>query len=247
MRNGLLEIYMMIVSLNTVERYRSRSWVIALQLLCNLWHAWIDLKQCFGDTYNRCCYTSQNQNMESAQCITTPYTITLTKMEDFLRLEKVLRHLLQCQGPTCSFLQSADYVLLKLAATYALRGSVDTTPPPKPVYIPQSTLSIHLMEDKHTIVIREHAAVVGHMQSSNTQTKKRKFKATKAKPDANDDVDPPSEGEGEVVFQTTIPNNCDDSSRDIESQNDLKYVSGLENNFMLAKKQAALVIPGRRL
>jgi hypothetical protein len=167
-------------------------------------------------------------------------------MEDFLRLEKVLRHLLQCQGPTCSFLQSADYVLLKLAATYALRGSVDTTPPPKPVYIPQSTLSIHLMEDKHTIVIREHAAVVDHMQSSNAQTKKRKFKATKAKPDANDDVDSPPEGE--VFFQTTIPNNCDES-RDIESQNDLKYVSGLENNFMLAKKQAALAIPvsGRRL
>jgi hypothetical protein len=157
--------------------------------------------------------------------ITTPFSITLTKMGDFLKLEKVLRYLLQCQGKTCSFLQSADYVSIKLAATHALRGCIDKNPPPKIVYIPQSTLMIHLLDDKSTIIIREQA-LCGLIKPSSSapSTKKRKLRATKSTVQNDDDDD-------ELI------NHCEDD-RHMEGPNDLKHVSSLETKFMLAKQRS---------
>ena len=49
-----------------------------------------------------------------------PYTLTLSRYADFMKLEADLRTLLQCQSQQCAFLQSAAYVDLKLQMIHAL-------------------------------------------------------------------------------------------------------------------------------
>jgi hypothetical protein len=49
-----------------------------------------------------------------------PCTVQIASYADLLVLERVIRELLQCQGPTCSFLQSAEYKRLKFTITRAM-------------------------------------------------------------------------------------------------------------------------------
>ena len=49
-----------------------------------------------------------------------PCTVALTSYTDLLTLERVIRERLQCHGPMCSFLQSAEYKRMKFAITRAL-------------------------------------------------------------------------------------------------------------------------------
>jgi hypothetical protein len=153
--------------------------------------------------------------------ITTPFTITLTQMGDFLRLEKVLRHLLQCHGTTCSFLQSADYVSIKIAAAHALRGSLGLIYPPTTVYIPQSKLIMSLTDNNTTIVVRESDLEPIKTSQIVPKTKKRKCKhGDSEKKEAENDEEDKQEDFGDVVM---------------ESSGNLQDISVLESNFIKAK------------
>jgi len=76
------------------------------------------------------------------------FSITITKASDFLRLEHVIRQLLQCSSRTCSFFQSAAYIQLRLTI---LRGSA----PPAAQRLPIATspFMLELLDDGCTLTI----------------------------------------------------------------------------------------------
>ncbi len=143
---------------------------------------------------------------------TLPYMICLKSSGDFLKLEKFLRHQLQCQGPTCSFLQSADYAAVKIAVTHALRGriSVDIAVP-QIVCIPNSSLILCLMDNHTTIMIREQVTSVPKNVLSPSEKKKRKCRA---------DEEENNEEEENVGEESTAGSSLD--------------LSGLESKFVSA-------------
>ena len=89
--------------------------------------------------------------------LTLPRIFSITKASDFLKIEKVLRFVLQCHGPTCSFLQSADYVDIRIAAIHAIHGIKCTDKPLlcKNIHIPNSSLVLYLLDDHKTIILKD--------------------------------------------------------------------------------------------
>ena len=107
--------------------------------------------------------------------LTLPYLICLKTSGDFLKLEKFLRHQLQCQGSTCSFLQSADYAAVKIAVTHTFHGRVSVgISVPQIVCIPNSSLILCLMDNHSTIMVREQVTSVVPITVSVPGKKKRK-------------------------------------------------------------------------
>jgi hypothetical protein len=105
---------------------------------------------------------------------TLPYLICLKNTGDFLKLEKFLRHQLQCQGSTCSFLQSAEYAAIKIAATHALRGRVSfDIAVPQIVCIPSSSLLLCLIENHTTIMVREQVTLTPKTVTTSGKKKRR--------------------------------------------------------------------------
>ena len=106
-----------------------------------------------------------------------PCTIALSSYSDLLVLERVIRELLQCQGPTCSFLQSAEYKRLKFTITRALTrpnrrcsaeeggsgGDDDdndaNNDAKKTIHIPHSQLVMYVSRDCTTVLIQSKASV----------------------------------------------------------------------------------------
>ena len=98
--------------------------------------------------------------------LTLPYLICLKTSGDFLKLEKFLRHQLQCQGSTCSFLQSADYAAVKIAVTHTFHGRVSVgISVPQIVCIPNSSLILCLMDNHNSTPIQSHFCFVLMMAS----------------------------------------------------------------------------------
>ena len=126
---------------------------------------------------------------------TLPYFICIRSLGDFLKLEKFLRRQLQCQGTTCSFLQSADYAAVKIAATHALRGTrvSGDIEVPQIVCIPNSSLILCLVDNHSTIMIREQEISVPKTTATSAK-KKRKCMADEQ----------PEEAEGEPPVESSI-------------------------------------------
>ena len=90
-----------------------------------------------------------------------PCTVAVSSYSDLLVLERTIRELLQCQSPTCAFLQSAVYKRLKFAITRSL--SQPDAPPDEDaetvIHIPQSQLVVYVSDDFRTVLIQSKAAV----------------------------------------------------------------------------------------
>jgi hypothetical protein len=86
-----------------------------------------------------------------------PCIFSITKASDFLKIEKVLRFVLQCHGPACSFLQSADYVDIKIAVIHAIQGRKCDDKPLlcKNIHIPNSSIVLYLLDDHRTIILKD--------------------------------------------------------------------------------------------
>ncbi len=87
-----------------------------------------------------------------------PYVRQIATAKDIIALERDMRGLLQCQGRSCAFLQSAEYAALKISMYHALRElppSTDMrTMAGQTIYIPGSTLFIEVGEDGLRLLIQ---------------------------------------------------------------------------------------------
>jgi hypothetical protein len=150
-------------------------------------------------------------------CVNIPYTVDLKQVGDFLKLEKILRHQLQCQGSSCSFLQSAEYAAVKIAAMHAWqgRGLVDIAVP-QIICIPNSSLMLHVMDSHTTIIIREQLFSTCGKETS----KKKKRKSP-----------------GEICDRESVVDTHEDCEVEVAADKDLnvKKVEALEKMFVTAR------------
>jgi hypothetical protein len=103
--------------------------------------------------------------------VRVPYTLRIERTADLIGLEKDLRVLLQCQGRTCAFLQSAEYAALKFDVCHALRGARRADASERTIYVPGSTLCIQVSADGLSIVIQSKAtALVPNTRNSSGKT-----------------------------------------------------------------------------
>lgn len=84
-----------------------------------------------------------------------PHTLVIRRTKDLLTLERDIRALLLCQSRSCAFLQSAEYAQLKFDVCHSLR--MPARGAARVLYIPNSTLSIHVSDDCLMLVIQSRS------------------------------------------------------------------------------------------
>jgi hypothetical protein len=103
--------------------------------------------------------------------VRVPYTLRIERTADLIGLEKDLRVLLQCQGRTCAFLQSAEYAALKFDVCHALRGARRADAAERTIYVSGSTLCLQVSDDGLSIVIQSRGtALVPNTRNSSGKT-----------------------------------------------------------------------------
>ena len=105
-----------------------------------------------------------------------PCTVAVSSYSDLLVLERTIRELLQCQSPTCAFLQSAVYTRLKFAITRSL--SQPDAPPDEDtetvIHIPQSQLVMYVSDDFRTVLIQSKVYLEAPVKRKDGESSKRR-------------------------------------------------------------------------
>jgi hypothetical protein len=156
------------------------------------------------------CGGSNNENI-------LPCIFSITKASDFLKIEKVLRFVLQCHGPTCSFLQSADYVDIKIAVIHAIQGRKCDDKPLvcKNIHIPNSSIVLYLLDDHKTIILKDK-----YSQYSEDTKKGGKFQEKDLKCENDDDDIQRCKRKRTTILNKECMEICDDDDEDDSEDDD---------------------------